>query len=67
MSLKCDYCTAVKSEKSFWIGASLKPDWTMHEGTGKISCPDCYEKASKVAQAQLPKAEYKNIIDSTGG
>jgi len=45
--LKCEYCGKVKEEFSFVIGASLKPDWCMIEGTGKITCPDCYGTASK--------------------
>jgi len=41
----CEYCGAKKEGLSFCIGASLKPDWTMIEGTGKMCCPDCWEKA----------------------
>ena len=44
--LVCDYCGKVKEEVIFVIGASHKPDWCMIDGTGKMSCPDCYEKAS---------------------
>lgn len=43
----CNYCGRKKEGLSFWIGASNKPDWTMVEGTGKMTCPDCYEKAMK--------------------
>ena len=45
--LKCEYCGKEKEEFSFMIGASSKPDWCMIEGTGKITCPDCYRIASK--------------------
>lgn len=48
--LKCQYCGKVKGEVSFYIGASIEPDWCMVEGTGKITCPDCYEKAQAEAQ-----------------
>lgn len=41
----CDYCGKHKEGLGFFIGASLKPDWTLVEGTGKITCPDCYAKA----------------------
>ncbi len=53
--LTCDYCGKVKKEVSFFIGASSFPSWTMHEGTGKISCPDCYEIASKEGQLKIKK------------
>jgi hypothetical protein len=45
--LVCAFCGAVKETVSFVIGASSKPDWCMIYGTGKMSCPDCYPKASK--------------------
>ena len=48
--LKCAYCGAEKEEISFMIGASLEPEWCMHEGTGKVSCPDCHPKG--VAEAE---------------
>lgn len=44
-NLICDYCGQVKSEVSFFIGASREPSWLMVEGTGKITCPECYDKA----------------------
>ena len=50
--LQCDYCGKVKAHISFCIGASLagngKYDWTMWEGTGKVSCDSqaCYVAAS---------------------
>ncbi len=40
--LICDYCGKEKDKIIFVIGASRKPDWVMNEGTGKISCPDCF-------------------------
>lgn len=45
--LVCAYCGAEKAEISFFIGASKEPDWTMWEGTGKVSCPkkECFDKA----------------------
>ena len=43
----CEYCGKTKEGLSFMIGASLEPDWCMIEGTGKMSCPDCYEEASQ--------------------
>ena len=43
--LTCAYCGKVKQEIAFCIGASIEPDWCMVEGTGKITCPDCYNKA----------------------
>jgi hypothetical protein len=53
--LICEYCGKVKQEIIFAIGASNKADWCMHEGTGKVSCPDCYAKASKEAQDIIHK------------
>ena len=41
----CDYCGTQKEGLGFFIGASLAPAWTMIEGTGKMSCPDCWERA----------------------
>lgn len=60
--LACAYCGKVKKEVSFFIGASsfpsllaAKASWTMHEGTGKISCPECYKIASKEGQLRVEK------------
>ena len=55
--LTCEYCGATKEEFSFFIGASLKKDWCMIEGTGKITCPDCYDKAAEEGK----KAIYNYI------
>jgi Zn-finger protein len=60
--LTCSYCGKVKKEVSFFIGASSFPNWTMHEGTGKISCPDCYFIGSKEGQAVIEK--YINSINT---
>lgn len=51
--VKCEYCSKVKEKMSFWIGANPNvQDWVMHEGSGKISCPDCnplgYAEADKI-------------------
>ena len=54
--MTCEYCGVVKYEVMFAIGASLGPDWCMHEGTGKISCPGCHETALAEAQAVIEKA-----------
>jgi len=51
--LKCEYCGKVKEDFTFFIGASKEPDWTMIEGTGKITCPDCYEKALKEGNERI--------------
>ena len=49
--LVCAFCGKVKDTVSFVIGAcSKKPDWCMIYGTGKMACPDCYEKGSKEAE-----------------
>ena len=46
----CEYCGKEKQGLSFMIGAAKTPDWCMIEGTGKIACPDCYEKATEEGQ-----------------
>jgi len=53
--LKCEYCGKEKEEISFFIGATNVPDWCMIEGTGKIACPACYEKASMEGQEIIRK------------
>ena len=52
-SITCEYCGKTKADGGFFIGASKEPDWTMVEGTGKITCPDCYEKAMREGQARI--------------
>lgn len=51
--LKCAYCRQEKKEITFYIGASPEPAWTMVEGTGKITCPNCYHKAMKEREKRL--------------
>ena len=53
--MKCEYCGAVRDRVMFCIGASKEPDWTMHEGTGKIACPDCHEKGVSEGQAAVKR------------
>jgi len=53
--LVCDFCGATKDEVSFFIGATNEPDWCMIEGTGKISCPACYPKASQEGQDAIDR------------
>jgi len=58
--LKCAYCGDTKKEIRFMIGAKLNnhndfDEWTMHEGTGKISCPNCYPKGEAEAQAVIDR------------
>lgn len=50
---KCNYCGTEKNDGCFVIGASNQPDWTMIEGTGKMTCPDCYEEAVKEGQERI--------------
>lgn len=54
-TLQCEYCGTIKNEVIFVIGASNKPDWCMHEGTGKVSCPECYNKGQAEGQARIKK------------
>lgn len=49
----CAYCGKTKEGLSFMIGASNKPDWCMVEGTGKITCPECYEGAMEEGQEAI--------------
>lgn len=49
----CEFCGKVKKELSFFIGASNQPDWCMVEGTGKMTCPDCYNKAQTEARERI--------------
>jgi len=53
--LVCAFCGKTKDKVEFIIGASSKPDWCMVEGTGKMACPDCYEKASQEGQKRIEK------------
>lgn len=45
--LKCNYCGKVRDKVMFCIGASREKDWVMWEGTGAVSCPDCWEFAKE--------------------
>lgn len=56
----CEYCGKEKEGLSFVIGASNKPDWVMVEGTGKMACPECSEKA----QAEGAAAIDRHVADS---
>ena len=58
--LICEFCGEVKKEFSFYIGATKEPDWCMIEGTGKIACPKCYERASKEGQEAIERALKTN-------
>ncbi len=51
----CEYCGTEKEGLSFFIGASIEPAWTMIEGTGKMCCPDCHEKATAEGQAVIDR------------
>ncbi len=53
--IKCEYCDAEKKDPIFVISASTKPDWAMIWGTGKITCPDCYDVAAKEGRQALDK------------
>ena len=60
--LVCEYCGKEKAEVSFFIGASPEADWCMHEGTGKVSCPDCHPKG--VAEAKMVIAGLHSIFNN---
>ncbi len=53
--LTCDYCGAICKGIHFAIGASTEPEWTMVEGTGQMTCPDCYPQAVAEGRAALRK------------
>ena len=57
---RCSYCGKEKEGLSFIIGASDKPDWCMVEGTAKMCCPNCYEKA----QAEAKRLKTKILGDN---
>lgn len=54
---KCAYCGKINTSNGFYIGASLEPAWTMHEGTGKLACPKCDEQARLEARAVIAQEE----------
>ena len=45
--MTCAYCGAVREQIMFCIGASKKADWVLQEGTGKVSCPACWERGKE--------------------
>jgi len=53
---RCVFCGKEKEGLSFTIGASNQPDWCMVEGTGKMACPECYEKAMQEGQEAIHRA-----------
>jgi transcription elongation factor Elf1 len=58
-TLTCAYCGRVKEEVSFCIGASNGPDWCMVEGTGKVTCPGCYDTAQAEAAVVLNRMRVR--------
>ena len=63
--MKCAYCGKEKTETMFVIGASNEPEWVMNEGTGKISCPDCFKLGSEDGQKAIDnhiKAFNKKVV-----
>ena len=44
----CDYCGKEQEKIMFMIGAAktMGENWIMHEGTGKISCPEHNEQGT---------------------
>ena len=52
----CEYCGAEKAGLSFYIGASREPAWTMIEGTGKMACPVCWQRATQDGQEAIHRA-----------
>lgn len=61
----CVYCGKEKKEVSFVIGAARKADWCMVEGTGKMTCPDCYDKAMKEGQEAIDR--HIAFVNKGGG
>lgn len=65
MTMKCDYCGKEEKKTQFWIGAAPTPkpgdplygetEFTMHEGTGKLSCANCRPKGDAEALAVINK------------
>ena len=51
----CWYCGKDNNTPGFYVGASLGPDWTMWEGTGKMTCPakKCYEAGKEESRALI--------------
>jgi len=55
--MTCAYCGQKKEHVAFFIGAKMDNDigWTMHEGTAKISCPNCYPKGKEEARLVIER------------
>jgi len=51
----CEYCGRINTDDGFRIGAKLATDggFTMVEGTGKMSCADCYPIAAEEAEKAM--------------
>lgn len=58
----CAYCAKEKEDNTFVIGASIEPDWVMVEGTGKMTCPNCYNVAVEEGQQAIKRATFKTEI-----
>ncbi len=58
--LICDYCGAVQEKVAFFIGANTVPSWVMNEGSGKVSCPNCFEVGKKEGQLRV-QAHIKSV------
>lgn len=53
--MTCDYCGKVRDQIIFCIGASKKADWVLHQGSGKVSCPECWEIGRKEGEEIIDK------------
>ncbi len=55
--MTCAYCGDRQEKVVFFIGAKLDTDagWTMHEGTGKMSCnkPSCHMAGEEEAGLKI--------------
>ena len=58
--LICSYCGQKREKVMFMIGAcpSDDPDWTMWEGTGKVSCPNCEPRGREEGRLAIEKATF---------
>lgn len=63
----CDYCGRKQEKVMFCIGASRGPEWTMHEGTGKVSCDSeaCWNRATLDGQNAVK--QYVESINRKAG
>ena len=55
MNIKCAYCGTKQEQAYFCIGASKKPAWVMNEGTGKVSCPKCFDEARRESRDAMDR------------